>query len=479
MKKIGIAFLLLNLILFLYACDNKKPEDKDNTQTDFTIVDNALLKYNGKESEVIIPDTVTKIASKAFLNMNNIYSIHLPLSLEEISPLAFSGCYHLVEAFNNSNIDIKEYFPNLKILNTSVSSKISRNKAGFIYYSLDDEDYLLDYSGNQESIIISEKYQHVADYAFYNNDKISNVIIGSKIKTIGKSSFANMANLEKVIFGDNVKKVDNLAFSFDPKLESLRLNKFLEEIKEDAFLGSERIVEVYNLSDLSVVNLFENLIVLHDDISEEELLKKEDGYSTLEYQGNCYLIDVKSAKELIIPDGVTIVLDYAFDYINKICILTVPRSVREFSDSALARLKHLVRLDNQSDLYIQFDSPYGNIEIEETNDEIIGIKDDRRILLLSLKSSEYNAVLNVTDIYQYAYTNVSSKYLVLYEDVLNIDKKALDDSNIEEIYFTSSEEDFDFDLDMTVYFYSEEYKEGNYWHFAGNRIIKWEDEKND
>ena len=64
-------------------------------QGDFVIENGVLLRYQGEDTEVVIPEGVIKISQKAFLSAGGITSIHLPESLEEIEPLTFADLLSL------------------------------------------------------------------------------------------------------------------------------------------------------------------------------------------------------------------------------------------------------------------------------------------------------------------------------------------------------------------------------------------------
>lgn len=63
--------------------------------SDFEIKDGVLVKYHGKDKQVIIPSSVTSIGGWAFWLCKSLQSIVIPSSVTSIGVLAFSWCTSL------------------------------------------------------------------------------------------------------------------------------------------------------------------------------------------------------------------------------------------------------------------------------------------------------------------------------------------------------------------------------------------------
>lgn len=63
--------------------------------SDFIISEGKLLRYNGTDKEVVIPDTVTSILQGAFYGNTSVKKVIVPAGVRKIESFAFQGCSSL------------------------------------------------------------------------------------------------------------------------------------------------------------------------------------------------------------------------------------------------------------------------------------------------------------------------------------------------------------------------------------------------
>lgn len=129
----------------------KKPSKK------FQIVNDKLIKYTGKDTEVIVPIGVKIIGSNAFENNTYIQSVILPDELEIIEENAFINCEVLSKiSFETLNIQIhKNWFEHCYCLENINIRKMAININDYNYYGniTLNVDFITKTVGNNEQFI--------------------------------------------------------------------------------------------------------------------------------------------------------------------------------------------------------------------------------------------------------------------------------------------------------------------------------------
>lgn len=216
-----------------------------------------ITKYNGSDSQVVIPDTiaslpVTVIASNAFANNAAITSVKIPESVVEIGGWAFENCTNLKE------INLPA---NLKELGGYILSKTAFELDGnnwdgeFLYL----DNYLLgtttDVAGD---VKIKDGTKIISGFTFSHNADITSVEIPASVKAIDICAFSDCKNLTTIKWSEglerigyavfentsitsanlpkSVKTIEGYAFG-NTKIDSFNVNANVEKLDDSAFYG--------------------------------------------------------------------------------------------------------------------------------------------------------------------------------------------------------------------------------------------------
>ena len=264
-------------------------EHKGTEGLQFELVTNdtvAVTGYTGSSTTVYIPSsyvgaTVTRIKAEAFKDDTTITEIVIPDSVTSIWDSAFSGCSSLT------------------------------------------------------SVTIGDSVTSIGDSAFYNCP-----IETATIPAIA-CSYVKNSNLKTVVITSG-KSIGNSAFSWCSNLTSITIPDSVTSIRDHAFYGCYRLVEVYNKSSLNITKGSEEngyvgyyAKAIYTEEYTSKLSTDSNGYLIYPDGENKILIGYTGEEtELTLPEGITKINQGAFYGNNKITSITIPDSVTSIGGSA-------------------------------------------------------------------------------------------------------------------------------------------------
>ena len=244
------------------------PSDADG----FKIEDGILYGYDGVESELYIPDGVTRIESWAFKNDNNIRAVYFPSSLksigafvfdcssalryvatteglESIGDCAFSRCSSLADVNLPKSL---RYISNdafwacgdltIHAPEGCYAAEFAANSHGDINYSSSPAYYEpIDLS----SVIRANQYE----YKDFTEFEIPTDIIG-----IEGEAFQYCERLKSITIPSNVLFINGSAFEYCESLETVRIEEGCESIGQSAFGYVPNLKEVWLPASLNKID---------------------------------------------------------------------------------------------------------------------------------------------------------------------------------------------------------------------------------
>lgn len=365
-----------------------------------TKIDNFAFMDCASLETVDLSTGLTEIGISAFRNCAKLASIELPAGVTEISNYAFEGCSALEEVIFGANVDtigiaafkdcasLGEVVIPTKVTNlpqeafygcetlTEITVPKTCERLGINVFknctALVKAELHCDVIGTSafadcsalEDLIIGAETHEISSGAF-SGTALTAVELPSTVATLGSSAFSDCARLKSVDIGGGVTDIEPYTFKNCIALRSVELNaaqkigynafegclslldftipETVDHVESDIFSGCERLVEVYNLSELTLDLDYLGLnalyghssspyCVVHTDLSEQSIIKTTpDGYSFIaltknEITGsvtNYYLLDYSgNAEILVLPasyDGYDYkIFDYAFACNSKV-----------------------------------------------------------------------------------------------------------------------------------------------------------------
>ena len=161
------------------------------TEDEFVIVgDSVLLKYNGNDTTVVIPNTV-KHTSAAFMGNETIKDITFPDSVYTIGAATLSSSTVSRVHLGNNVIKIDDsafaYCYELHYINMPESLKII-------------EAYAFSSCAGLSYVKIGKNVETIGDYAFFRSTRFSYIYMPKSVKSIGDFAFEDCDYLSRIYY---------------------------------------------------------------------------------------------------------------------------------------------------------------------------------------------------------------------------------------------------------------------------------------
>ena len=267
-------------------------------------------------TSVTIPDSVTSIAENhlgvcnAFANCSGLTSITLPNNLVEIGHAAFYNCASL------TSITIPD---SVTYMGQSAFSKCSGLTSATIGSGLTNiNTCAFQYCYNLESVTIPNSVTSIGDYAFYDCDSLESVTIPNSVTSICYEAFYSCDSLTTVTMSDSATYIGDYVFSNSPVKELI----VADGSKTITYAMLESLYNIEKVTIPSSVTSISSYAFEYCDDLTTVYIKDLKAWCEIDFQGsyanpmryadNLYLNGAAITGDLVIPEGITKINDYAF-----------------------------------------------------------------------------------------------------------------------------------------------------------------------
>ncbi len=314
-----------------------------------TSIGNKAFRGCSGLTSVTIPDNVTSIGESAFEDCSSLTSVTLGKGLQYVDENAFEDCDNL------DSVYISDFIAYLNI-----SFQKERVTAYSDYYKSNPMRYAnkLYLNGKRVvgNVIIPEGATKICNYAFGGCDSITGITIPDSVTRIGYEAFYNCSGLKDVYITDlaawcNIEfgnyysnpmyNADNLYLN-NELVTDLTIPDSVTSIGDYAFRGCSGLTSVTIPDSVTSIGYaaFYGCSGLKDvyitDLAAWCNIEFDNYYSNpIDYADNLYLNN-ELITDLIIPDGVTSIGDYAFEGCSGLTSVTIPDSVTSIGNKAFS-----------------------------------------------------------------------------------------------------------------------------------------------
>jgi hypothetical protein len=325
----------------------------------FVIEDGVLVKYNGWQQYVLIPEEVTAIGDQAFYNNDRIIGVTMMDNVVSIGEESFKDCDNLYFCQLSNTLESIGYgaFNSCNNLSSAHLPDTLTSLGAYSYYDC----------SSLSSVELSSSLEEIYYHTFSHCTSLTNIDIPDSVTIIGFCAFEYCTSLKNVTLSNLLTEMGYATFAFTA-IESIEIPKSLDicnsqynysysfddktySIPQGPFLGCEKLKEVTFEKGTEQIaqSLFAGCVGLDSIIIPDTVTSIENNafngclrLSSVDISDCATSIDYWafyrciSLPEVIVPDSVTIIGNCAFEYCTSLKDVTLSKSLTEIETAAFA-----------------------------------------------------------------------------------------------------------------------------------------------
>lgn len=267
-------------------------------------------------SSLTLSESIEIIGRRSFTNCSSLQAIELPSRMSVIDDALFSGCTSLRSIKIPDNVcKIGEWaFDRCESLESiDIPKSVNDIGAGGFCGCI-----------SLREIVLPNDLPRIADNAFSGCSQLDNVIIPENVTTIGRNAFARCESLSTINIPQGTMSIGEFAFSNCTSLTSISIPESIVSIGDLAF-GGWTSLETVHINDIG------------------KWCNISFGYGANPCNTSTRLfLEGEELTKIEIPQGVTRISDYAFEYCSNITSIVLPESLVSIGNYAFYECEDLI-----------------------------------------------------------------------------------------------------------------------------------------
>ena len=292
------------------------------------IICNNAFRSCESLTDIVIPDSVTRIGDSAFWCCKSLTSFVIPNGVTRIGTWTFLGCSSLSNIVIPDSVTSigNEAFGYCKSLCSLVIPDSVTNIGKYAFMGC----------SSLNSFVIPDGVTSIGDMAFWDCSSLSSLVIPDSVTRIGDSAFSGCTSLTDIVLPDSVTSIGNGAFNGCKSLSNLIIPDGVTSIGDGAFDGC---------TSLSSVVIPDSVTRIGDSaFSDCESLSNLVFPNNITSIGAWAFMGCSSLSSLVIPGGVTSIGYCAFAFCKSLTNIAIPDSVTSIGNEAFEYCKSLSSL---------------------------------------------------------------------------------------------------------------------------------------
>ncbi len=294
---------------------------------------------NTEITDLVIPNSVTRIGSYAFWKCSGLTSITIPNSVTRIGESAFYGCSGLTSiTIPNSVTSIGDdaflYCSGLKkVIVPDIAAwcniSFGNYDANPLYYA---KHIYSDENTEIKDLVIPNSVTTIRNYAFFGCGGLTSITIPNSVTSIGSNAFSECTGLTSITIPNSVKTIDYGAF------------------RDCSSLTKVIVPDIAAWCKITFGDYYGNPLSYAAHIYSDENTEIKDLVipNSVTRIGESAFYGCYGLTSIIIPNSVTSIGNYAFRGCSGLTSITIPNSVTSIGDKAFSGCGNLVSVEINS-----------------------------------------------------------------------------------------------------------------------------------